>query len=123
MGKPNKKRTIPSKETPLAYMNFINTLGDIKPGQQAMVGLGEHFLKGMDYFGVTKHVHFYHKVLLSLQSVKYDDIKKTISKEYRDKTIELIKKYKLPFFIERNLRSLVVANHRNFLKDYSNPQP
>ena len=47
---PLKQRDIPDESRPLAYMNFINTLGATRMGQKVMIGLGEQYRLGKDNF-------------------------------------------------------------------------
>lgn len=119
MSKPLKKRDIPTEDRPVAYMNFVNTLGYYRAGHTAMIGMGEQYLQGKDYFGATKYVHFYVRLLKSIESVP-DGIKQVIARDYKKKISEQIKCAKLPKFIENCLLSLISTHHKLFCKESFN---
>lgn len=114
--RPLKKRDIPTPDRPVAYMNFINSLGELPMAQRAMIGLGECFKAGKDYFGATKHVHHHNRILVALKDVSDKRVAEHMAKDYFLLIKERIEKCKLPDFPRRNLLSLISANHRNFLK-------
>lgn len=115
MRKAVKTRDIPDESRPLAYRNYINTLGNYKAGHTAMVGLGEHFRNGIDYFGTTKHIFFHQRLLKALSKMQDGGIKKCIAKDYKAIIRDRIKNDKLPTFIQNCLFSLVSIHHNQFL--------
>lgn len=112
-----KKRDIPDNSRPLALQNFLNSLGDLRAGQQAMNALGCEYLKGNDYFGVTKHIHFQRRVLKALECIQDKGLKEIMARDYKNIVMERIKKSWCPAFIEGRLIKVVVINHKNFIKN------
>lgn len=89
-------------------------------GQNVMVGLGEQYNLGKDIFSITKQWHFYHKLLAAISCIENEKLKRMIAMDYLNKCEETVVAAKLPFFIEKNLRSLLHSEWRKFKKTLIN---
>lgn len=116
-----KKRDIPDIARPLAYRNYINSLGDNERGHRAMKELGKYYLEGSDYFSVTKHIMFFKKVLKEIPDIKDKRIHKATTDMFFLHIKARIKLDRCPQYIKNQLLGLLKNFYRDHLATYQLP--
>ncbi len=118
-----KTRCIPSKEFPLAYQTYLNTVGSEKAAQELMRELEKELERGLNYFCCLRVIDHYSKILGQVSKMNDKKIMADIARRYLSICREKINNQTTTKVIKSFSSNVIVTAHKKFTKEIKGYRP